>query len=385
MSLKVAKEKKGITLIALVITIIVLLILAGVSIATLTGENGILTRANDAKAKTEQAGEDELRRLTVLEAATNLETYLYEDINGDTATIPAGFEVSQVEGENTIADGLVVIDKNGNEFIWIPVENPKEMYWTYEQQQVGQLYEFLSESTSSKMTEYGKESFREPDVAGVNGWCDDDISMLIEAGLPENSTIEDFKELLQNEFKQMIESIENYNGFYIGRYETGGFNGRKVVSKKGEGDKSTNSVTWYTMYRMQKELYSNDENNSVVSSMIWGCEWDATLRWLQKSSKEEVKNYVIDSSQKGNYGTGNIITTGSNENYKINNIYDLAGNLFEWTLETAPGSRRTIRGGSFALAHSGSKHPVSYRSNSVTSNRGDLINNVGSRLQLYIK
>ena len=358
-------------------------ILAGVSIATLTGENGILTRANDAKENTEQVEEDELRKLTVLEATTNLENQPYTDKNGDTAIIPAGFAVSQVDGENSIEDGLVIIDKNGNEFVWIPVENPKEMYWTYEKKQVGQLYEFLSESTSSKMTEYGTENYREPDVAGLNGWCDDDESMLIEAGLPENSTIEDFKEILQNEFKQMIESIEKYNGFYIGRYETGGFNRKKVVSKKGEGDKSTNSVTWYTMYRMQKELYSNNENNSVVSSMIWGCEWDATLRWLQKSSKEEVKNYVIDSSQKGNYGTGNIIATGSNENYKINNIYDLAGNLFEWTLEATPSNNRTIRGGSFALAHSGSKHPVSFRSNSVTSN--DLANNIGSRLQLYIK
>ena len=57
------RTNSGITLIALVITIIVLLILAGVSIATLTGENGILTRANDAKTSTELAEEDELRKL----------------------------------------------------------------------------------------------------------------------------------------------------------------------------------------------------------------------------------------------------------------------------------------------------------------------------------
>ena len=98
-----------------------MLILAGVTIATLTGENGILTRANDAREQTEQAEEDELRKLTALEAATNLENRLYTDKNEDTVTIPAGFAVSQVEGENTIDDGLVVIDKNGNEFVWVPV------------------------------------------------------------------------------------------------------------------------------------------------------------------------------------------------------------------------------------------------------------------------
>ena len=89
LNFKTRKNQKGITLIALVITIIVLLILAGVSIATLTGENGILTRANEAKTSTEQAEEDELRRLTALEAATNLENQLYKDKNEDTATIPA--------------------------------------------------------------------------------------------------------------------------------------------------------------------------------------------------------------------------------------------------------------------------------------------------------
>ena len=116
------KNKRGITLIALVITIIVLLILAGVTIATLTGNNGILTRANEAQIETEKAKEDELRRLTALEAATNIENQPYTDKNGDTTTIPAGFAVSQVEGEKTIDDGLVVIDCKGNEFVWIPTE-----------------------------------------------------------------------------------------------------------------------------------------------------------------------------------------------------------------------------------------------------------------------
>ena len=97
-----------------ILNIIVLLILAGVTIATLTGPNGIITRANEAKEATEQAKQDELRRLTALEAATNLENTTHTDNStGEekTVTIPAGFAVSQVEGENTIADGLVIIDQ----------------------------------------------------------------------------------------------------------------------------------------------------------------------------------------------------------------------------------------------------------------------------------
>lgn len=117
------KEKisnmRGITLIALVITIIVLLILAGVTIATLTGENGILTRASEARDKTEEAQEEELRRLTQAEAATHLENYEYTDSSGEKINILAKCAVSQVERENTLENGLVIIDANGNEWVWI--------------------------------------------------------------------------------------------------------------------------------------------------------------------------------------------------------------------------------------------------------------------------
>ncbi len=101
-----------------------MLILAGVSIATLTGENGILTRANEARTQTEDAKEDELRRLTALEAATNIENTTHtetitqtgedgaEETKEVTVTIPAGFAISQVDGENSVEDGLVVIDQS---------------------------------------------------------------------------------------------------------------------------------------------------------------------------------------------------------------------------------------------------------------------------------
>ncbi len=127
MKLKHKKEgglQKGITLIALVITIIVLLILAGVSIATLTGDNGILTKAQTAKEETQKASEEEQKQIAMAEAAMNLDgeeyksTYNNEEV---IVPIPAGFAVSQVPGENTVDDGLVIIDSKGNEFVWVPV------------------------------------------------------------------------------------------------------------------------------------------------------------------------------------------------------------------------------------------------------------------------
>ena len=102
-------KSKGITLIALVITIIVLLILAGVTISALSGDNGILTNASKSKIETEESSEEESRRLTTLEATTNIDGITHKDSSTGTektVEIPAGFAVSQVEGENTIEDGL---------------------------------------------------------------------------------------------------------------------------------------------------------------------------------------------------------------------------------------------------------------------------------------
>ena len=115
------KKNRGITLIALIITIIILLILAGVSIATLTGENGILTKANKAKEDTEKASEDEQRELAVIEANMNDTETIFQGIK-----IPAGFAPTRIEGESTVDEGLVIVDGEGNSYVWIEV--PKSIY-----------------------------------------------------------------------------------------------------------------------------------------------------------------------------------------------------------------------------------------------------------------
>lgn len=333
---KLKKSKiaqKGITLIALVITIIVLLILAGVSIATLTGDNGILTRANEAKENTEQASEDELRRLTALEAATNLENQPYTDKNGDTATIPAGFAVSQVEGENTIADGLVIIDKNGNEFVWIPVK-VDEAFKTYEGYSNGKL--------ESKL-----ENCEEPYSEGYT------------------------TEL--SEYVAMKNSVLQYDGFYVGRYEAGCEIERNrenqtttqtVLVKKGIN--VYNYVPWGTemddigittnheddyngvtgAVELSKQFAEENGYTSVTSTLIYGVEWDAIMNFIDSNYATgscEADSFVRDSTGSGVY-TGNLAKTGSNKQYSIKNIYDLAGNANEWTMESYDTSSRVIRG-----------------------------------------
>ena len=118
--MKNLKGNKGITLIALVITIIVLIILAAVSIAMLTGENGILTQANRAKSVTKEAEIDERKKLAQAEANLNMEDTEYTAEDG-TVKIPAGMAPTKIEGENAIKDGLVAVDKKGNSWVWIEV------------------------------------------------------------------------------------------------------------------------------------------------------------------------------------------------------------------------------------------------------------------------
>ena len=117
------RRNKGITLIALVVTIIVLLILAGISIAMLTGQNGILNRAAEAKEKTGVAQEDEEKTLQG-----------YEDIIAQyTGSLPSRAETkpyfpnstfSYKEGD--LSTGLVIKDSNDNEYVWVEV--PKTIY-----------------------------------------------------------------------------------------------------------------------------------------------------------------------------------------------------------------------------------------------------------------
>ena len=128
--LKVQRQKtkeKAITLIALVITIIVLLILAGVTISALSGQNGILQNALKAKEETEKAErkeQEEIQKLEMEMASENGEIYDYEYVNNEgktlTVPIPSGYTVSEVEGEKTVEEGFVIKDSRGNEYVWIP-------------------------------------------------------------------------------------------------------------------------------------------------------------------------------------------------------------------------------------------------------------------------
>ena len=233
----------------------------------------------------------------------------------------------------------------------------------------GKLYEFSATGiTASNWTEQDgvmtitdKKANREPDII-VDIDSSNDISL----------------KQLEIEFNDMIESVTIYGGFYIGRYETGNLSQSEAVVVKNNNDIS--NQTWYTQYILNKTVRAN---NNVTSTMIWGSQWDAVMRWMYNSKDEVKKTYTYDSTGKGYYGENGKepILTGSDDNYAINNIYDMAGNVREDTIEvsTLNSSQRITRGGFYNW--SGSRDPASSRGSSYMTSKS-LTD--GSRISLYI-
>ncbi len=387
-------RQKGITLIALVVTITVLIILATVSINTVLGDNGIISRAQKARDSysNSQKSEDEQMAVLANEMAeydtkggssgggsdtptkptagttvtkpgtwTSSQVTPIADGNGGTVPLPNGFYY--VGGD--ISTGLVISDKQGdtmnasgvdmgNQFVWIPVSSEADLARTKFDKTTGQ-------PTTGLSTDY-----TEPYAKGYS---------------TETS-----------EYNTMRTQVLKYGGFYIGRFEAGVNNttlrtkvttNQTVVCKKGVAPynyvpwgKSMNDVntafvpsnynsdnvnTNGAVY-LAKNMYAS--SNSVTSTLTYGCEWDAMCRYIGDSQRTTPKKDAPEL-------TGSVSTDISK------NIYDLAGNCYEWTMEAYDTYTRVIRGGDY-----GSADPVSDRSySSQDSSYG-----IGSfRPTLYIK
>ena len=376
-------------------------------------ENGIIAKAREAAEKTNQAVINEQEQMN--EVGTIIDNMLngigestppkpegpempegwdgnkvnaVESADKVVVPVPKGYTASSVATENKVSEGFVIYENtNGedkkeevndnnkdtarttrNQFVWVPVANPSEMYGTDKDgKKWGKLYEFSASGiTPLNWTEQdgvmsitatsGSDSYREPDVV------DSDSSNSI--------TISQ----LETEFNDMITSVEKYGGFYIGRYETGNLSQEKASIIKNNSD--IGNQTWYTMYKKAKGIAVN---NNVTSSMIWGSQWDATMRWMYNSGNEEKKKYTYDSRGKGNYSSDSPIATGSIEAYAVNNIYDMAGNVSDWTIEAYSTVLRVTRGGNYS--DDGSNGPASVRRSSNPTNS---IDNYGFRVALYM-
>ena len=170
------------------------------------------------------------------------------------------------------------------------------------------------------------------------------------------------KQYTDNDTNQ--ESVNTYGGFYIARYEAGdgdangtprsssSSNSNTVVSKKG--------AIVYNYISQTDSITRAESMYSGKSKLISGAGWDRTLNWLIETKAKTENEVFVNSNSWGNYyhstgnaktnsGSGNMnYTTGRNEAWKANNIYDLAGNVDDWTTEAYSSDERVNRGGNYS-------------------------------------
>ena len=391
-------HKRGISLIVLIVTIIVIIILAAAVILTISKNNPV-SSAKEATFKEDMTSiQDELSMYLSKKYTDNPTSFEKSSVNlsGDSmvtelpSTKKYKDKVSVVEGnlvinnskansdekkwfnevigntsnvkkewKNTIASvedgvpipkgftykegtkdtGLVIQDEKGNEFVWVPA----------------------TESTYRKDTSFPGEAPTGDDT------------------LPNGITDE-------------TADVVKYGGFYIGRYEAGVPENQTAIDGKSSSTSNVkgvpvskkDAIVWTNIdYTNSKANAENMISNEYVQTgLLTGKAWDTVCHWIK--SDDELK----DSRTYGNYNnslapanenSGTKRTAGFNENWKVKNIYDLAGNVGEWTSE-AYDSYFIVRGGSYD--DGGSGDPVSYRSYDDGSNTLDF---TGFRLRLYIK
>lgn len=347
------KFNQGITLVALVVTIVVLLILSSVSLNLVLGDNGIIVKAKEAAETTAAAQEKEAmeRNLLEKELENSLSTPAVEPTDG--VKIPTGFYY--VGG--TKASGIVISDnkndKNkyrnqkvvgtdllGNQYVWIPC---------------------TTDSTSSKLqyarTEWGVEVDGNDNSRAIKDELTlTDASVTYSDADTANGINADVSKEIVAQIKAEKASVAQYGGYYIGRYEVGR-NSDTAVVKYNQTPYA--SITWSTAYGLAKKIITNSEVNSYLCSSY---AWDTAVNFIQNNST--AKNYATSiEGFNGNWNpqavkdpSGNVIKPAGTSQ-KLNtglttqfcNIFDMGGNEAEFTTELNPGTSETVvlRGGGY--------------------------------------
>lgn len=377
------KFNQGITLVALVVTIVVLLILSSVSLNLVLGDNGIIVKAKEAAETTAAAQEKEAmeRNLLEKELENSLSTPAVEPTDG--VKIPTGFYY--VGG--TKASGIVISDnkndKNkyrnqkvvgtdllGNQYVWIPC---------------------TTDSSSSDLqyarTEWGVEVDGDDNSRAIKDELTlTDASVTYSDADTANGINADVSKEIVAQIKAEKASVAQYGGYYIGRYEVGR-NSDTAVVKYNQTPYA--SITWSTAYGLAKKIITNSEVNSYLCSSY---AWDTAVNFIQNNST--AKNYATSiEGFNGNWNpqavkdpSGNVIKpAGTSQQLNTGlttqfcNIFDMGGNEAEFTTELNPGTSETVvlRGGVYH-----NDLPAGYRWDSIS---GYALINIGFRATLFLK
>ena len=301
-------------------------------------------------------------------------------ISGDGGNVPIPVNCTYITGSNNEGSsnyGVVIKDSKENEWVWIPVPDATVMY---NENSNGVA---LSGSTGVKTYKYSKSEIlsgetrstpgtttdsREPDIVTTYDKDENASTYLTQAGF-ETKTAEYMAQTIVNEYENMIKSVTQYGGFYVGRYELSGTVENPTVQKEKD---SLSGINWYQHYNANKTI--GNGLVGVSTGMIWGCEWDIMCNWIASSGdKKDINN----STSWGNYSNATVtdnnnatlkvantsqkLKTGITDYTKANNMYDIAGNCYEWTMEASSTYGRAYRGGDYG--NGGSSSPASSRYN----------------------
>ena len=360
-------KEKGITLIALVITIVILIILATVSINVVLGEGGLIQRAQEGKSLTDQAQTDEQEELTgaeeyingilvgiedqnppgekseVAEAIENgtkyTDTTPIKDDLENTVYIPGGFHLAKDSGTK-VEEGIVIEDDSGNQFVWIPT---------------GEYNVSTTINSKGKLTnELTRRTFPSRGPKTVSG--DSEIeSYYYGEGDSRSCTIVDGTNSI-DAFLSRAKPVSQggKGGFYIGRNERGG------------------NSRWNQAKQNAEAMYSGNEEIKATTQLISSYAWDTAL------------NFICQTNE-GGYLLATTEVQAGYETDKYNNIYNLFGRMHEWTTEYSSDYNIygtypcTIRGGYFKGDYW--RKCTSHRESGTTTGVGSWY---GYRIQLYV-
>lgn len=359
MILKVAKEKRGITLIALVITIVILIILATVAINAVFGENGLIKKAEEAKNTWKNGQENDMATIQDLEKQidaiqavdietvtdSNHETLKAKDAYGNIIIVPKGFKIVTSEG-TTVPEGIVIEDINENQFVWIPVG---KVYKNAEKTESSTIqlgrYTFDANDGTPKAVQlaYTPENptnyMNEVKIKNPNAeYIEVDESR---EGIVDNSNRKNNINATAKDLAGFIQSVKENGGYYLARYEASYKSGSSVADWKPLSKKSTdkneddmhyeygtlwNFVTQLQASKICQNMYKNDDSVGVESDLVNSYAWDTAVVFIQEMS-ETNSNYANKTD-----GNGTLKNTGETGD-KACNIYDMAANLREFTTE----------------------------------------------------
>ena len=372
-------NQTGITLIALVVTIVVLLILAGVSLNAIFSENGIIKRAKDAQNKMDQAVENDQKGINELSnwldskingsaggnttggnttggddtsTTQKISTLVgkvvdkntkAEDAYGNKITIPKGFKIlehnptsstgavtynytnSEETGEHipAVQDGIVIENgTDGNQFVWVPVGTIKNKNNTTNTITLGRYSSFTA--TNGVYTP--------AQVASVEN-CTQEVTIntnykelsVFRAG--NTATDSTAQNATARNLKEFISTTLSNGGYYIARFEASG-TASKITSKYNQ--KVLVDITQPNAAKAAREMYGEiKENNKLVyaSDLANSYAWDTAIIFIQTYSTEtDASNYAYKNK------SASFANTGIN-NDKYCNIWDMSGNAYEWTTE----------------------------------------------------